>query len=330
MRGPFRPIVDFSHCHKVLRAILVTALGGVAGGLPTHCLRGEEPVSVVAFAPTHDQALIASDRGLNLVDPETGRVVRRFDSRIRKPMAITFAPEGSSFAVAGGTPAERGMLEIFELGDETCRDRWSFDEDLATDVGWRSPTEWVVVTRSGDRFLIEVGNPEIERIARVHARGIRAVIVLDRERFVTAGADQMLRVATSKATERTLNNHLDAVNDLALRPAIPPDRRPEVASASDDGTVRLWQPDIGRMVRFIQLDSVPNCIAWNPEGTLIVAGCRDGQVRIIDPLLARVLQSWDAGVGWIHSLSLDPAGARLLVGGAEGWTFKPIPIEEHP
>ena len=35
-----------------------------------------------------------------------------------------------------------------------------------------------------------------------------------------------------------------------------------VASASADRTIRIWQPTIGRLVRYVRLEAEPLSIAW--------------------------------------------------------------------
>ena len=65
--------------------------------------------------------------------------------------------------------------------------------------------------------------------------------------------DQSLRVwdQSSGAIVRVLDNHTDEVRDLAPRPR--GEGLPMIASAAADRTVRLWQPTIGRLVRFARL-----------------------------------------------------------------------------
>lgn len=115
---------------------------------------------------------------------------------------------------------------------------------------------------------------------------------------------------------RTLNNHTSAVHRLALRPTV--GGLPMIASVSDDRTVRLWQPTIGRMVRFAQLDATPLAVDWLIDGSRIVVATSVGSVQLIDPDTVEVTQNISAVDGWAYALDVHPTDGSLLVGGTNG------------
>lgn len=91
-----------------------------------------------------------------------------------------------------------------------------------------------------------------------------------------------------------------------------------IASVSGDRTVRLWQPTIGRMVRFAQLSSTPLAVAWLRDGSQVAVAATDGHVRLIDPDTVEILQDIPAVDGWAYSLGVHPTDGSLLVGGRNG------------
>ena len=74
---------------------------------------------------------------------------------------------------------------------------------------------------------------------------------------------------------RILDNHTGTIRDLATRPG--DHAVPYLASASADKTVRIWQPSIGRLVRFVRLPAEPLAIAWTSDGKRLAASCIDGK-----------------------------------------------------
>jgi WD40 repeat protein len=136
---------------------------------------------------------------------------------------------------------------------------------------------------------------------------------------VTAGLDNTIGVwGLEKQGElRVLNNHVDVVNQIAARPADPENTRSLIVSVSDDATVRFWQPEIGRMVRFARLESIPTCVVWNQAGTRAIVGTRSGQIHFVDPATANVVKTMHA-TGWINCLALSPDEKSVWIGGESG------------
>ena len=91
-----------------------------------------------------------------------------------------------------------------------------------------------------------------------------------------------------------------------------------VASVGADRTVRLWQPEIGRLVRFARLESNPLAVAWNADGSLLAVAAADGKVRVFDPATAEPLRELDALDGWAYTLAAAPDGMQMLVAGEDG------------
>jgi WD40 repeat protein len=126
---------------------------------------------------------------------------------------------------------------------------------------------------------------------------------------------------------RSLDNHVGQVQGLALRPGTGTDAPPVVASISADRTVRLWQPTIGRMVRFTKVASEPLSVTWSPDGSRLLAGCADGRLRILDPDTGAILGEQPGLTGWLYTLAVPPSGRELLAAG-EGRVQRLV-LERH-
>jgi WD40 repeat protein len=139
--------------------------------------------------------------------------------------------------------------------------------------------------------------------------------------LLSAGVDQVIRVwscedgVVATPPRRSLDNHADAVYQLATQPG--DHAIPFLASASVDKTVRLWQPSIGRLVRFARLPTEPTSLAWSRDGNRLAVGAADGKLRIIDPGNAKVEQTLNGIEGWIYDVA-SAADGSFVVGGAGG------------
>ena len=51
----------------------------------------------------------------------------------------------------------------------------------------------------------------------------------------------------------------------------------------------------------------------------MIAGCRDGKARLIDPQTVTVLQTFDIATGWLYAIDVDPTDDhRVVIGGPRG------------
>jgi len=103
-----------------------------------------------------------------------------------------------------------------------------------------------------------------------------------------------------------------------------------VATTGDDGTLRVWSLSLGRMLRKAQLDAVARCVAWSPDGTLLLVGLggsavpgkgrqsKDGCLLLFDSSTLRVLLEARDAQHWLRACSFSPAGETFAVASQDG------------
>jgi WD40 repeat protein len=90
-----------------------------------------------------------------------------------------------------------------------------------------------------------------------------------------------------------------------------------MASASDDGTVKLWEVAGGQELRTLKghTGSVFS-VSFSPNGRTLVSGGDDGAVKLWDPLTGRLLWTADAPQG--NSVFFSPNGRTVVSGSDDG------------
>ncbi|MEU5908841.1 WD40 repeat domain-containing protein [Micromonospora sp. NPDC047467] len=107
-------------------------------------------------------------------------------------------------------------------------------------------------------------------------------------------------------TEAVLAGHTDAVRGVAWSPD-----GAHLATASRDGTARIWHANTGTVVRVLRGHTgMVDAVDWSPDATQLATASRDGTVRVWDAATAEtvaVLPCGDVarGVTW------SPDGSRL-------------------
>ena len=296
---------------RVVLAFLVACTSGIAVGAE------ESGPAITALA-------IAPDGGV-ITGGQAGISDDRIPAELSQVHDLVFSPDGMWLVAAGGAPAESGGVEFHSLEQNKPPRR---HPELAADViysaAW-SPDGLRVAVGSldGTCLLLHAADGAVERTIRGHSRGVTAVAFLTDELLATASLDHTIRIWSVGRGElkRTLKNHTAPITGLALRPD-GESSLPMLVSISPDRTVRLWQPTIGRMVRFVRLDSVPLSVTWTRDGRRLLAGCRDGNVRVIDPDTIQITHRLKGIPSHAWCLATLPQGQEIVLAGADGETAR--------
>jgi WD40 repeat protein/serine/threonine protein kinase/tetratricopeptide (TPR) repeat protein len=136
-------------------------------------------------------------------------------------------------------------------------------------------------------------------------------------RRLAAAGDKAVRlwdVATG-TEEHALQDRADYANTDVV---FSPDAR-LLISAGTDGTVRIWDPRTGRLIRTLKLinksDAV-RCVAVSPDGRSLAAGCGSGFLGVWDTAdwRLRVIQR---SASHVLSVSFSPDGRHLASAGTD-------------
>ena len=298
----------------------------LAGALLTSLIAvaNEPPITDLAFTPEAKHVVAVSQSGIHLYAwPELDhrRTIRTSTSNLH---SVAFSPNEKYLAVGGGAPSEDGVVEVFSWPKGEPVTRFDSHNDSVRSVIWQDNDR--LLTASIDREIklwhLEKETNSILTL-KGHSRSVDAICLIGNgQTLVSTGADQSLRVwdMESGTLIRSMNQHTKPVNALEQRPVR--DGLPMVASAARDRTIRFWQPTIGRMVRYIRLDSEPLDIAWTNDGDRVLATCVDGRVRIIDPVEVTVTQDLPAIDGWAYALAMHPHDRSAAIGGINGQIWR--------
>jgi WD40 repeat protein len=274
---------------KPLRLLPLALLAArfVLGG-PTE---GDRPdragpmITALAEAPDGSGWLRGSQDGVVFRSSRDGRE-RAIPAVLDHVHALAFSPDGSTLAIAGGSPAESGAVELRSWPTGGLLGRLEGHDDAVYNVVWLDGGK-ALATAGADRVVRvwDAGTRREVAALEGHSGPVLALAAsLDGKWFCSGGADGTIRVWEPGpwSSVRSLNNHLGPVHALAFRPAQAEGRPATLASAGGDATVRVWQPGIGRMVRIVRLPSPVLCLAWTRDGARILTGAKDGHLRVVD------------------------------------------------
>ncbi|WP_168565844.1 WD40 repeat domain-containing protein [Crateriforma spongiae] len=308
--------------------ILVASLSGSMLSM-TGTAADNPPITDVAFSPDGRFLVCVGQMGIvsrRWPDLET---VAEIQVPLDNLHCVAFSPNGDHLAVGGGNPADFGAVVTLRWSDglleETFVHQYRQFDDSVVDVQWTSNESWLAA--SIDRTVRHVDlNQSDVTVMQGHSRAVTAVEAFAQSQWILSGGDdQRLRLwdSTDFRTVRTLKQHTGSIVDISTAPSN--DGLPVVASASEDRTIRLWQPTIGRLIRFCRLPQQPLKIAWSPDSRTILAACRDGNVRWIDVPSVQVVHTRQAIDGWAYAIAIHPSEPSFVVAGSGG-QIRPLPL----
>ena len=277
----------------------------------------EPPITTLAFSPDGNSLIAGSQRGIEVFRWPAMTSAAKYRCESPNVHCMAFSPSGDFVAVGGGVPADEGTVEMLKWPELRPAKTLRRHTDSVMDVAWLNERE--IASAGLDHEVViwdsETGRPK--HIMKGHSRGVTSLTAIPGTNvLVSAGIDQSLRVwdTASGNLLRSMVIHTLPVHDLAFRPAT--DGLPMVASASEDRSIRFWQPTIGRMVRFARLSAKPLAIDWTPDGKKVVAACADGKLRFVDPNTVSVTNSDVTVSDWAYSVVTQVDGA-IVVGSAD-------------
>jgi len=278
------------------------------------------PIVALAIAPDGTHVVTASQVGVQVRALPELAIKQSLATELVQASDLTFSPDGKTLAIAGGSPAELGRVEIWTWPDATLKTTLAAGGDLAYRAAWNADGSQLAIAGADRKLRIARASSGETKTYECHSAAVLAAAWLTADDLVlSAGVDQSIRVlepATGNI-RRSLDNHTAAVRDLAIRPG-QHDGPVIVASCGSDRTVRFWQPTIGRLVRFVRLPSPPTALAWTPSGSHVLAACEDGRLRSIDPQTIAVAELVPSLEGVAYAVAALPDGSGAVLAGAAG------------
>lgn len=283
------------------------------------------PANSLVFSRDGRRALFASaDKSVRLWDVETARDLRRFIGHTASVWSVAFSPDGRR-ALSGGADTVVRLWDV-DTGNELHR--LEGHEGLITAVAF-SPDGKQALTAGLDHLVILwdlEGGKEIRRFEKL-GRYINQVVFLPQARQALLCADRVgvvFDIQTGKVL-RELAGHQGAITAVAVAP-----EGRQVATASDDRSLRLWDLSSGKVLRsFLGHESYVKCVAFSPDGKQLVSGGTDQTVRLWEVATGKELRQFTRHQDSVIQATFAPEG-RATLSGSRDATILVWPLIKKP
>jgi WD40 repeat protein len=245
---------------------------------------------------------LVSGASVLLLDGQTLTEVGRLRGHTANLNNIAFSSDGKRLA---STSAD-GTAKVWDLSTGEATETLALGSQSAYGVGF-SPDASLLYTAAGRtlktwdldgrrRFLPRELSADVETELGSHAQPAPSG---DRIAYLEGGGRLQL-LDTRDGTLRTVTTGQGEWGDLAWSPD-----EATVATAGDDGIVRVWDPRTGELIRR-SFQLAPGHIAglrYTPDGKAVVVATRAGDISLID------------------AETLEPLGTPVTLDGLVSWAF---------
>jgi len=289
----------------------------------------------MALTPEGDGIVTGSDAGLFLRSGPELTSLKQLPSEVESIHDLQFSADGKRLAVAGGTPGQFGLIEILEWPAAVISAEIRQHDDVVYSVSWSPDHKWLATASHDGVCMIcdsRSGIPH-DRIEG-HSKGVTGVEWLSPLRpsesaaedlILTCSIDHSLRVwsldmeshDTAPRLVRTMAQHTGAVTGMVRQRRNTGASASVVASWSDDRTVRFWQPENGRMLRFARLPHTVMAAAWSTDGRVLYASTRDGSISKVHLSTAQ-FEEIGRFERFASSMLLSQDSRQLILGNSAG------------
>jgi WD40 repeat protein len=205
------------------------------------------PITAMAIRPETDHVYVAGFHELTVWNMSDGQLVRRINNIAERTYGLTFSPDGSLLAVAGGAPGTAGEARLLRAEDGTEVALLTTSSDVMFDIAFRPDGRKVAVALAdGTIRIFDVSTGQMGLSIENHGDWVTAVCwTTDGEKLASASRDKTAKFfdADSGGLLATFSAHGQPVHDVVVSA----DGK-QVFSAGADNQVRAWNPQDGKQI----------------------------------------------------------------------------------
>ena len=280
-------------------------------------------ISALAYRPDGKLIALGVFQEVKLADPATGATLAELKGHAEQVRSAAFSRDGKLLAAAGGLPAQKGEVKIWNVDSRTELLTISGHADCIYAVAF-SPDGKSLATSSYDKLIKiwDAANGKEVRTLKDHIDAVYALAFTpDGKRIVSAGADRTVKVWDAATGERlyTMSEPSDGLNTIAIDPS-----GKLVAAGGFDKTIRIWELGEKNAVLKTSLIAHEDAIlklAWSPDGKVLLSSAADRTLKAFDLRDTHdltELKDYSRQPDWVEALDFAPDGKKFAAGRFDG------------
>ncbi len=270
---------------------------------PVHIRGHTTDVNSIEFSPDGKRVATAGDKTVRIWGVN-GKLVEKLAGHINEVLSVTFSPDGQRLV---STSAD-GTARVWEVASGTTVSEFRGHSDAVLDAAFDSTgTRVATVAADGEARVWEP--TRVQTLLGFHSWVLAAEFSPDGGFVAGAGEDGTVRVwrVDTGAQIRSLDIGDDLVNSVQFDPHDPN----LLLTASDDGSVGVWDWRKGRRVGVHENSEPISAAAFSPDGKLIVSATGD-EAQIWRWQSNEPVRALNGHSDWVFAASFSPSGTKIV------------------
>lgn len=290
--------------------------------------RHAPPVTDLKFSPDGALLAVTGYHEVILHKSDGSEIVARLLGGSPRLEALSFSDDNKVLAVAGGSPAQWGEIQVWDLATKKQAKSFRVGFDSLYGVSF-SPDHTLVAFGSADKTarILKVDDGSEVLFFNNHSDWVfGTTFTVDGKRVLTGSRDMAMKLSEI-ATKRFIddvNNPLDTVSDMARHPKQDmvvyggklgsvriykiSDNQNRTAARNDTNLVRLFERQSGAVL----------AVAYAPEGDSIAVGGEQSEVRLYKTADGARLATLPGHSGAVYAVAYRPDGKAIATAGFDG------------
>ncbi|MBI3463986.1 MAG: hypothetical protein HY000_13150 [Planctomycetes bacterium] len=278
-------------------------------------------ITAVVFNPDGTQVATGGYHEVLIWEVASGKLLKRLQGLPERTYAIRYSPDRRWIATASGTPAQSGVVRLWDATTgEPIRDMVEVEDSIFALAFSPSPNSKLLAAGGCDRTIRiwDVVTGKLAKSIEDHADWVLDLdFSPDGTRLVSGSRDKTSKVFDVAKGESlvTFPEHTDAVYAVAFAK----DGK-SIATAGGDKVIKVWDPaNEAKKIRDIGGHGMAIFrMQFTSDGSQLLTCSADKTARAFNPANGQQIRALQGHNDWIYAVAFSPDGKLIATGSWDG------------